>query len=152
MGKDHGAASAIIDRMVSRRGFHQNIRRNYDEPGEKTPDFTTPSEIACLIRGTSNVLFTPALLVLDGFYLLDILLAVYDDFLSKRKGGRTDAYTMLVTNLIVANQKYRTPFSWLAGKALGLVDYKGALNYIFRREGGDPPIDKLLIAAAEKVL
>jgi hypothetical protein len=152
MAKDTGLASAIIDRMVERRGFHQNIMRNYDEPGQKTPDITTPSEIACLIRGSNNILLAPALLILDAFYLLDIVLAVYDDSLSTKKGGRTDAYTMLVTNLLVANQKFRTPFSWLAGKALGLVDYKGALNYIFRKEGGDPPIDKLLIAAAEKVL
>lgn len=152
MAKDKKTASDVAGRMIGRHGFHQNMLRNYDEPGEKIPDFTTPSEIATLIRGTDNIFLTPALYVLDAFYLLDIVLAVYDDSLSTKKGGRTDAYTMLVTNLLVANQKFRTPFGWLAGKALGLVDYKGALNYIFRKEGGDPPIDKLLIAAAEEVL
>lgn len=152
MAKDVGEAHAIIDNMVERHGFHQNIMRNYDEPGKKTPDITTPSEIAALIRGSDNKILSPLLLGLDCFYLVDIALAVYDDYLSKKKGGRTDAYTMLLTNIIVAKQKFWTPMLWVAGKALGLVDYKGAIEFIFRPESNDPPIDKLILAAAEKEL
>lgn len=155
---DKATVKNIAWNLLKRGGFHQNTYPNYAIPGEdrykaKIPDFLRPAEVSTIIRGTNSKLLYPLLVLIDGFYLVDVVLAVYDDYLSKKKGKRTDQWVMLASNLLLTSKKMDTPLAFLARKFMKMFDYAGSFEWLFGTVAfNDPPLHKILIPACEKNL
>lgn len=155
---DKKTVKNIAWNLLKRGGFHQNTYPNYAMPGEdrykaKVPDFLRPAEVAAIIRGTRSKLLYPVLAVIDGFFLLDVVLAAYDDHLSKKKGKRTDQWVMLASNLLLSNKVMDTPLAFLARKFMKMFDYSGSFDWLFGTVAfNDPPLHKILIPACKENL
>lgn len=151
-------AEELFIPLLKNFGFHFNYYPNYTKPGDadykkKVPDFIHPSQISTYIRTTKNKLLYPILLISDLVYLIDIPVAMYDDYNSKKKGKRTDQYTMIITNMIANEGKMPTPWFYLAKKILKHVDYYGAIDWIFGNpENNDPPVHKLLVPVIKSII
>lgn len=154
---DKATVKNIAWNLLKRGGFHQNTHPNHAIPGEdrykaKVPDWLRPSELATIIRGTNSKVLYPMLALLDGFYLIDVLLAAYDDRLSKKKGKRTDQWVMLASNLLLTKHKMDTPLAFLARKLMKCFDYEGSFNWLFGTVAfNDPPLHKVLIPACKEL-
>jgi len=110
-----------------------------------------PAELSAFLRASNNKWLYPLLYITDGAFFIDILFAAYNDFICKKGAGRTDQYTMLCTNLLLAKIRKPTLVTYLASKLVSLFDYKGAIQYIFdEARCEDPPLYKVIIPACEK--
>lgn len=161
--KDKERIKGVAKGFIKRFGFNQNIYPNFAVPGDanykkKVPDVIRPSQIADLIAGLTDSKFaTPVLYALDMFKFVDVVLARRDDNISKAKGSRTDYYTMLVMDIIVARAARDNFILKAVAKQLSKDDYKGALKHIFKpgqyiNEACDAPLDKLIIPLAERYI
>jgi len=155
---DPEAAHEAFDGFKSRRFMNQNTHPNYYMPGEpgyrqKIADPMTPGQWALLLRAMGNKLFYPIVCMLDIFMLIDIPLNIYDDYKSKKKGCRTDAYTMAAALAISTKQKFDNPIAMLARKLLSYTDYKGAIEWIFNGpDSNDPPVHTIMLPLCEKYI
>ena len=141
--------------LFKRGLFHKNTYPNYAYPNtpeyrRKWPDVVTPNELAVILRSFHSRALYPVICILDLFKLGDIYLARKDDEESRKKGKRTDYYTMLLTDLVVARATQDTFVARWVAKLLKKDDYKGAISWVFGKQFDDPPIDTLLLPLADK--
>jgi hypothetical protein len=133
-----------MEALFEAGGLHQNDLHNYDEglrQPTKTPDILVPAQISKYIRAKyKRSWFTKTgLFFFDLCFLVDILLAVVDDYRSKAKGKRTDYYTMLVVELLTVDVNQScTLSSLLAKKILNLTDCMGAIEWVFSAQSEVP--------------
>ena len=145
-------------KLIERKGFHQNTHPNYEKPGDKgyvtkIADIVRPSQIAIILRGMRAPVLYPLIFVLDLFLFIDIILNMFDDYRSRKKGKRTDAYTMMTAILLTTKLKYDTLPAKLVRKLMRFTDYKSAITWIFEpAEHNDPPIHKILLPLCEKYI
>lgn len=154
---DKRRIDGLAKELIKRGGLHKNAYPNYAYPNtpeykRKFPDIATPNQLAAILRSFRSKFLYPIICVLDLFKLGDVVLARRDDEESKKKGKRTDYYTMLLTDLIVARATQDTFVARLAAKLLKKDDYMGAISWVFGSQFDDPPIHKLLKPLADKYI
>lgn len=93
----------------------------------RIPDVPTPSVISSILRSYRSYFFYPALIAIDLFLLLDVLVF--------RKNNPWDADNMLAANILVANTVMRTPISMLAMSLYKKTDYKEKIYDYYTLQG-----------------
>lgn len=155
---DDGAVHQLFDAFFNRKFMNQNTYPNHTNPGDpeyikKVADPVTPGQLAMLLRGMNVKWHYPIVCLLDLFMLIDIPLNIFDDYKSKKKGKRSDAWTMMAAVALSTKQRFDNPVAWLARKILSFTDYKGAITWIFATpENNDPPIHEIMLPLCEKYI
>lgn len=119
--------------LLKRFGFHRNIEDGVTG-SLRTPDIIVPAELASILRGLNWWLLYPIITVLDIGLLLDLLF---------RKKTIWDYDNMLASQILIANYKYPTLFSWLSKQLYKRTDYKERISNYYSEANGQNGIEPL---------
>lgn len=121
-------------KLVQNYGLHQNGYADTDGAKKKFPDIAHPNHISVFIRGMSLWMLWPVLVILDLFFLGDLLL----------RKSVADYDNILAPQMLYANLKYPTPVSKLATRIYAQTDFITCLeNYHSNQRNGILPFPAL---------